>query len=143
MACLFAFISPILLFVFNLPASRLCDFAICCKGCGQNVPAPVGTMPDTWIVAKCLLCGEKRRYLPSEIFKGQAVAPAWTETCKVSGVSLMGELKRGEAWEEQRRVQDRYASTLVIAAAIIAAVRLAREQDISRPSPRLRVWLAP
>src|ERR1700678_3970251 len=75
--------------------------------------------------------------------QGQAVAPAWTETCKVSGVSLMGELKRGEAWEEQRRVQDRYASTLVIAAAIIAAVRLAREQDISRPSPRLRVWLAP
>ena len=28
-------------------------------------------------------------------------------------------------------------STLVIAAAIIAAVRLARDADISRPSPRL------
>jgi hypothetical protein len=28
-------------------------------------------------------------------------------------------------------------STLVIAAAIIAAVRLARDPDISRPSPRL------
>ena len=27
--------------------------------------------------------------------------------------------------------------TLVIAASIIAAVRLARDQDISRPSPRL------
>ena len=32
--------------------------------------------------------------------------------------------------------QDRFASTLVIAASIIAAVRLARD-DISRPSPRL------
>jgi hypothetical protein len=39
--------------------------------------------------------------------------------------------------EEQKRMTDRFASTLVIAAAIIAAVRLAREQDIGRPSPRL------
>jgi hypothetical protein len=33
--------------------------------------------------------------------------------------------------------QTRMKSTLVIAAAIIAAVRLARDPDISRPSPRL------
>lgn len=39
--------------------------------------------------------------------------------------------------EEQKRITDRFASTLVIAASIIAAVRLAREQGISRPSPRL------
>jgi type I restriction enzyme R subunit len=31
--------------------------------------------------------------------------------------------------EEQKRMTDRFASTLVIAASIIAAVRLAREQD--------------
>ena len=50
----------------------------------------------------------------------------------------MGEMKRAIAREEQdRRTQDRFASTVVIAAAIIAAVRLAREPDISRPSPRL------
>jgi hypothetical protein len=58
----------------------------------------------------------------------------------------MGEMKRAiareerertKAMEEQRRMTDRFASTLVIAASIIAAVRLAREQDISRPSPRL------
>lgn len=49
----------------------------------------------------------------------------------------MGEMKRAIAYEEQeRRKQDRYASTVVIAAAIIAAVRLARE-DISTQSPRL------
>jgi hypothetical protein len=47
------------------------------------------------------------------------------------------ERERAKAMEEQWRVTDRFASTLVIAASIIAAVRLAREQDISRPSPRL------
>jgi hypothetical protein len=56
----------------------------------------------------------------------------------------MGEMKRAIAREErtrsmedQTRAADRFASTLVIAASIIAAVRLARDQDISRPSPRL------
>jgi hypothetical protein len=58
----------------------------------------------------------------------------------------MGEMKRAIAREEQertramaeqKRMTDRFASTLVIAASIIAAVRLAREPDISRPSPRL------
>jgi len=47
------------------------------------------------------------------------------------------EQERAKAMEEQKRITDRFASTLVIAASIIAAVRLAREQDISRPSPRL------
>jgi hypothetical protein len=48
----------------------------------------------------------------------------------------MGEMKRAIAREEQeRRNQDRFASTLVIAAAMIAAIRLARD-DISTPSPR-------
>jgi hypothetical protein len=49
----------------------------------------------------------------------------------------MGEMKRAIAWEnQQRQKQDRFASTLVISASIIAAIRLARD-DISRPSPRL------
>ena len=43
-------------------------------------------------------------------------------------------MSRGEE-DDQRR--DRYSSTLVIAAAVIAAVRTARE-DIGRPSPRLQ-----
>jgi hypothetical protein len=55
----------------------------------------------------------------------------------------MGEMKRAIAREEQdRRMQDRFASTLVIAAAIIAAVRLAKEADISRSSPRLTAVIA-
>lgn len=54
----------------------------------------------------------------------------------------MGEMKRAIAREEQeRRSQDRFASTVVIAAAIIAAVRLARE-DISSPSPRIYAAVA-
>ena len=38
---------------------------------------------------------------------------------------------------EQKRMTNRFASTLVIAASIIAAVGLAGDQDIGRPSPRL------
>jgi hypothetical protein len=53
----------------------------------------------------------------------------------------MGEMKRANAYEEERRLKDRFASTLVIAASIIAAVRLARD-DISRPSPRLTSVIA-
>jgi hypothetical protein len=50
----------------------------------------------------------------------------------------MGEMRRAIAREEEeRRKQDRFASTLVIVASIIAAVRLARD-DISRPSPRVQ-----
>lgn len=47
----------------------------------------------------------------------------------------MGEMKRANAYEEEWQLKDRFASTLVIAASIIAAVRLARD-DISRLSPR-------
>lgn len=52
------------------------------------------------------------------------------------------EQERKKAMEEQRRTRDRFASTLVIAASIIAAIRLARDQDISRPSPRLTSVIA-
>jgi hypothetical protein len=45
-------------------------------------------------------------------------------------------MRRATAREEEQRKRERFASTLVISASIIAAVRLARE-DISRPSPRL------
>ena len=52
------------------------------------------------------------------------------------------EQERQKTMEEQRRTSDRFASTLVIAASIIAAIRLARDQDISRPSPRLTAVIA-
>ena len=57
----------------------------------------------------------------------------------------MGEMKRAIERERQEfpqnQKQDRFASTVVIAAAIVAAVRLARD-DISRPSPRLLAVIA-
>ena len=71
----------------------------------------------------------------------QALIQTQPQTGAISG-ALMGEMKRAiarerEAWAEQMQEQTRMKSTLVIAAAIIAAVRLARDPDISRPSPRL------
>ena len=59
---------------FNIPSTRRSDFTIRCKGCQENIPAPVETMPDTWIIAVCPLCGERRRYLPTEIFRGNLSA---------------------------------------------------------------------
>jgi hypothetical protein len=48
----------------------------------------------------------------------------------------MGELRRREVYESDQIKGSRYVSTLVISAAIIVAVRLARE-DLGRPSPRI------
>jgi hypothetical protein len=54
-----------------LPSSRLHDYTISCKECGTNIPALVETMPASWIVVECPLCGAKRRYLPHDIFRGR------------------------------------------------------------------------
>jgi hypothetical protein len=54
----------------------------------------------------------------------------------------MGEMKRANAYEDERRVKDRFASTLAISASIIAAVRLARDENITRSSPRLTSVIA-
>jgi hypothetical protein len=49
----------------------------------------------------------------------------------------MAEMRRAIAHERRRgQIRDRFASTLVISASIIAVVRLARK-DISKSSPRL------
>jgi hypothetical protein len=74
-------------------------------------------------------------------FLRQTLVQTQSQTREISG-ALMGEMKRAiarerEAWAEQMQEQTRMKSTLVIAAAIIAAARLARDPDISRPSPRL------
>jgi hypothetical protein len=75
---------------------------------------------------------------------GQAIKEAHQRSGEESG-ALVGmmrraiareEQERAKSMDEQKRMTDRFASTLVIAASIIAAVRLARD-DISRPSPRL------
>jgi len=52
------------------PTAAKHPFVIACKGCRSHIPAPVETMPDDWIIAKCPRCGEKRRYVPADIFQG-------------------------------------------------------------------------
>ena len=58
-------------FVFGLPETRIFDYVVRCKGCSENIPAPVETMPSSWIIAWCPLCGERRYYLPTDIFRGR------------------------------------------------------------------------
>jgi len=48
----------------------------------------------------------------------------------------MGEMRRRNALESEQSTGSRYISTLVIASAVIVAVRLARE-DLGRPSPKI------
>jgi RNase P subunit RPR2 len=46
-------------------------FVVRCKLCHRNVPAAVETFPfNRNIVVACPLCGERRRYRPSEVFLG-------------------------------------------------------------------------
>jgi hypothetical protein len=66
---IFPFCSPTLSPMFPAAESRH-DFVIRCKGCSESIPAPVKTLPASWIVAKCPLWGEHRRYIPSEVFQG-------------------------------------------------------------------------
>jgi len=133
--------------MFRVPTSGIRPFAIACKGYRDNIPAPFETSPGSWIVAECPLCGERRRYLPRRHLPRPAIPRAASQTPRIQDWRLkMGEMRRAIAreeqerakvMEEQKRMTDRFASTLVIAASIIAAIRLAREQDISRPFPRL------
>jgi len=75
---------------------------------------------------------------PRNCWPGLGVAQIRGDPMGVMRRAIAREEKEwAKAMEEQKRMNDRFASTLVIAASIIAAVRLARDQEISRPSPRL------
>jgi RNase P subunit RPR2 len=56
--------------MFQGPSSQR-TLVIRCKGCGENIPAMVETLPASWIAVKCPLCGEHRRYLATEVFQGR------------------------------------------------------------------------
>jgi len=58
-------------FMFRGPTTGVHPFVIVCKDCQQNIPAPVETMPDSWIIADCPFFGARRRYLPADIFQGR------------------------------------------------------------------------
>jgi hypothetical protein len=47
-------------------------FVVACKRCRREVPSGVREFPFQSITVDCPLCGELRRYLPSEVFLGRA-----------------------------------------------------------------------
>jgi len=57
--------------MFQGQDSAFRDFVIVCKGCRENIAASIQTLPDDWIIESCPFCGERRRYLPQEIFRGR------------------------------------------------------------------------
>jgi hypothetical protein len=46
-------------------------FVVTCKRCRRDVPAGTKDFPFQSITVDCPLCGETRRYLPSEVFLGR------------------------------------------------------------------------
>jgi hypothetical protein len=47
------------------------QFVVTCKRCRRDVPSGAAKFPFQSIVVTCPLCGEQRKYLPSEVFQGQ------------------------------------------------------------------------
>ena len=66
----FRFLFAYPLFMFQGPSKRK-TFVVACKKCRRDVPTGVAEFPFQSIVVECALCGEKRLYLPSEIFLGR------------------------------------------------------------------------
>jgi hypothetical protein len=50
-------------------------FVVECKQCRRDVPAGVSEFPFKSIIIPCPLCGEQRRYLPSEVYLGRPHHP--------------------------------------------------------------------
>ena len=63
---IFAYAVP----MFQGPTSRK-TFVAVCKLCRRQVPVGMDEFPFQSVIVECCLCGEKRRYLPSEIFLGK------------------------------------------------------------------------
>jgi hypothetical protein len=56
--------------MFPSPSTRKA-FVVACKGCRRDVPSGFKEFPFQSITVECPLCGELRRYLPSEVFLGR------------------------------------------------------------------------
>jgi hypothetical protein len=57
-------------FMFQGPSTRK-TFVVQCKRCRRDVPIGMNEFPFQPIEVECPLCGEHRRYLPSEVFLGK------------------------------------------------------------------------
>ena len=56
--------------MFQGPANRK-TFVVTCKKCRRDVPSGLREFPFRSHTVVCCLCGEARRYLPSETFLGR------------------------------------------------------------------------
>ena len=60
---------------FGFPIIVRRQFVVTCKLCQRDVPAGVESFPFQSTVVNCSLCGERRQYLPSEVFLGKPHGP--------------------------------------------------------------------
>ncbi len=67
---IFVFYSPILPEMTSALQERKM-FVVECKRCRWEVPAGVKQFPFQPIAVSCVLCGERRRSLPSEVLLGR------------------------------------------------------------------------
>ena len=56
--------------MFPTPSGRK-TFVVTCKRCRRDVPSGREKFPFQSVAVACPLCGELRRYLPSEVFLGR------------------------------------------------------------------------
>ena len=55
---------------FGFPTIERRHFVVTCKWCRRDVPSGREEFPFQSVAVACPLCGELRRYLPSEVFLG-------------------------------------------------------------------------
>jgi hypothetical protein len=56
---------------FGFPVIKRRLFVVNCKRCRRDVPSGVREFPFQPVTVACPLCGELRRYLPSEVYLGR------------------------------------------------------------------------
>jgi hypothetical protein len=66
---LFSYAWFLMAFGFGITARKV--FVVTCKQCRREVPSGVREFPFQSITVECPLCGELRRYLPTEVFLGR------------------------------------------------------------------------
>src|ERR1035437_4003054 len=56
---------------FGFPVIERRLFVVTCKRCRRDVPSGREEFPFQSVAVECPLCGELRRYLPSEVYLGR------------------------------------------------------------------------
>lgn len=92
----------------NGEARRGEEFVVECKRCWRFVPAGVEEFPRDNIRVDCPLCGEARRYRPSEVYLGYAnLAVKKQQVQRAEALRIQRAMHREERKRERRDVQSR------------------------------------